>query len=213
MRPVCFHFLNLSIADPQRFGVEWAEREQEEQEECEWNKWERMEWEQTEQERIEQGRIKREWIEQERIKWEWIKQEQVEQEQVEQEQVEQEQVEQEQVEQEWVEQEQVEQEQKFLFRCLMPVKTGYHCKFRCMDSTCKSLLNQITDWVANKSGQEDVLQRNAYWFYGSPGIRKMSLAHSICKPSQAKPPCWSVFLPEGQPKFERAHKHPSHFHP
>ena len=36
------------------------------------------------------------------------------------------------------------------------------------------------DWVANKSGQENVLQRNVYWFYGSPGIGKMSLAHSIC---------------------------------
>ena len=35
----------------------------------------------------------------------------------------------------------------------------------------------------------------------------------LCKPSRAKPPCWSVFLPEGRPEFERAHKHPSHFHP
>jgi len=49
-----------------------------------------------------------------------------------------------------------------------------------MDRTRQSLLNQITDWVANKLGQESVLQRNAYWFYGSPGIRKMTLAHSIC---------------------------------
>src|SRR5258706_10864877 len=44
----------------------------------------------------------------------------------------------------------------------------------------QSLLNQITDWVANKSGQENALQRNVYWFYGSPGIGKTSLAHSIC---------------------------------
>jgi len=35
------------------------------------------------------------------------------------------------------------------------------------------------DWVANKSGQEND-QRNTYWFYGSPGIGKTSLAHSIC---------------------------------
>ncbi len=49
-----------------------------------------------------------------------------------------------------------------------------------MDGTCQSLLNQITDWVANKSGQENVLQRNTYWIYGSPGIGKTSLAHSIC---------------------------------
>ena len=49
-----------------------------------------------------------------------------------------------------------------------------------MDGTRESLLNQITDWVANDSGQENVLQRNAYWLYGSPGIGKTSLAHSIC---------------------------------
>jgi len=29
-------------------------------------------------------------------------------------------------------------------------------------------------------GQENVFQRNAYWLYSSPGIRKTSLAHSIC---------------------------------
>ena len=49
-----------------------------------------------------------------------------------------------------------------------------------MDGTRQSLLNQITDWVANKLGQENTLQRNAYWIYGSPGIGKTSLAHSIC---------------------------------
>ena len=49
-----------------------------------------------------------------------------------------------------------------------------------MDGTRQSLLNQTTDWVANKSGQENILQRNVYWFYGSPGIGKTSLAHSIC---------------------------------
>ena len=62
----------------------------------------------------------------------------------------------------------------------MPVKTGYHRNLRCMDGTRQSLLNQITDWVANTSGQENGLQRNAYWLYGSPGIGKTSLAHSIC---------------------------------
>ena len=49
-----------------------------------------------------------------------------------------------------------------------------------MDGTRHGLLNQITDWVANKSGQDNALQRNTYWFYGSPGIGKTSLAHSIC---------------------------------
>ncbi len=62
----------------------------------------------------------------------------------------------------------------------MPVKTGYHRSLCCKDGTRQSLLNQITVWVANNSGQENVLQTNAYWLYGSPGIGKTSLAHSIC---------------------------------
>ena len=49
-----------------------------------------------------------------------------------------------------------------------------------MDGTRQSLLSQIEDWVANEPGQENVLQRNVYWIYGSPGIGKTSLAHSIC---------------------------------
>ena len=71
-------------------------------------------------------------------------------------------------------------EQELLFKRLMPVKTGYHRDLCCMDGTRQSLLNQITDWAANKSGQKSVLQTNAYWLYGSPGIGKTSLAHSIC---------------------------------
>ena len=71
-------------------------------------------------------------------------------------------------------------EQELLFRRLKPVETSYHRKFRCMDGTRQSLLNRITDWVANNSGQGSVLQRNAYWLYGSPGIGKTSVAHSIC---------------------------------
>ena len=82
------------------------------------------------------------------------------------------------MERERVEQERIEQD--FLFRRLKPVETGYHRRFCCMDGTRQSLLNQITDWVANKSGQENVPQRNACWLYGSPGIGKTSLAHSIC---------------------------------
>ena len=82
------------------------------------------------------------------------------------------------MEKERVEQERVEQE--FLFRRLKPVETSYHRKLRCMDGTRQSLLNQITDWVSNKSSRENLLQRNVYWFFGSPGIGKTSLAHSIC---------------------------------
>ena len=77
-----------------------------------------------------------------------------------------------------MEQERVDQD--LLSKRLIPVKTGYHREFRCMDGTRTSLLHQITDWVANNSSQANVLQRNAYWLYGSPGIGKTSLAHSIC---------------------------------
>src|SRR5258706_13841034 len=104
--------------------------------------------------------------------------ERAEQERVERERVERERVQQTIVERERVEQERVEKE--LLFRRLKPVEAGYHRKFCCMDGTRQSLLNQITDWVPNKSGQESALLRNTYWFYGSPGIGKTSLAHSIC---------------------------------
>ena len=71
-------------------------------------------------------------------------------------------------------------EQYLLLRRLKPAETGYHRDFRCMDGTRQSLLNHIMDWVANKTGQVNVLTSNAYWFYGFPGIGKTSLAHSIC---------------------------------
>ena len=71
-------------------------------------------------------------------------------------------------------------EQEFLFRRLKPVDTGYHRKLRCMDGTRQSVLDQIMDWVTNKSGQGNVPQSDGYWIYGSPGIGKTSLAHSIC---------------------------------
>jgi hypothetical protein len=77
-----------------------------------------------------------------------------------------------------VEQERAEQE--FLFRRLEPAKTSYHHDLGCMDGTRQSLLSHIMDWVANSSVQENIPQSNAYWVYGSPGIGKTSLAHSIC---------------------------------
>src|SRR5258706_11168718 len=167
MRPVSSHFLNLSIVDPQGFGVERAEQERVERER------ERMEREQAEQERVERERAERKRAEQERTERERAEQERAEQERADRKRAEQERVERERAEQERVEQE-------MLFRRLKPVETGYHRKLCCMDGTRQSLLNQIMNWVANKSGEEKVLQRNVYWFYGSPGIGKTSLAHSIC---------------------------------
>src|SRR5882757_8050386 len=95
--------------------------------------------------------------------------ERAEQDRVERERVErdlQERNERERMERKRVERERVEQE--LLFRRLKPVETGYHRDLCCMDGTRQSLLNQIADWVANKSSQENILQRNAYWIYGSP---------------------------------------------
>ena len=88
------------------------------------------------------------------------------------------QAEKERAEKERMEQERVEQ--KYLFKRLKPVETGYHHDLRCLDGTRQSLLNHTMDWVAKKSSQENVPQSNTYWFYGSPGIGKTSLAHSIC---------------------------------
>jgi hypothetical protein len=114
--------------------------------------------ERAEQERVERERVEREWLERERVERERLEQERLEQERV----------------------EQGRAEQEFLFRRLKPVDTGYHRSLRCMDGTRQSLLNQVMDWVANKLGQDNVLQSRAYWFHGSPGIGKTSLAHSIC---------------------------------
>ena len=163
MRPVSSHFLPPSIVDPHGFGVERAEREKVERERLERERLELVERERKEQERKERKRKEQERTERERMERERTERERLEQERLEQEQVEQERV-----------------EQDFLFRRLKPVETCYHRDLCCMDGTRQSLLNQITDWVANKSGQENVPQRNAYWIYGSPGIGKTSLAHSIC---------------------------------
>ena len=60
---------------------------------------------------------------------------------------------------------------------LDPVKTGagYDLDRRCMEGTRQFILSRIMAWVAGP--QEG---SNTYWFYGSPGIGKTSLAHSIC---------------------------------
>ena len=65
---------------------------------------------------------------------------------------------------------------------LEPVKTGagYDLDRRCMEGTRQSILNGIIAWVADPQGKNDEPRSNIYWFYGSPGIGKTSLAHSIC---------------------------------
>ena len=46
-----------------------------------------------------------------------------------------------------------------------------------MDGTREFLLKQIIGWATKTPGQKE---SNTYWVYGSPGIGKTSLAHSIC---------------------------------
>ena len=118
------------------------------------------------------------WFDAERAEAERVERERVERERAEQERVERERAERERAEQERAEQERAEK--KLLFKRLKPVETGYHRDLRCMDGTRQSALNHVMDWVAKKPEQENVLQSNAYWIYGSPGIGKTSLAHSIC---------------------------------
>ena len=105
--------------------------------------------------------------------------ERMERERMERERMERKRMERERADRERAEQERAEQE--LLFRRLKPVEAGYHRNLRCMDGTRQSLLNKIVEWVTNKSGQDNALQKNTYWLYGSPGIGKTSLSHSICE--------------------------------
>ena len=128
--------------------------------------------ERVERERLERERFGRERLERERLERE---RERLERERLERERLERKRLERERAEQERKKQERVEQ--VFLFKRLKPVETDYHRSLCCMDGTRRSLLTQVVEWVANESGQEN---RNTYWLYGSPGIGKTSLAHSIC---------------------------------
>ena len=49
-----------------------------------------------------------------------------------------------------------------------------------MEGTRRSILNRIMTWVADPQGDNNEPRSNTYWFYGTPGIGKTSLAHSIC---------------------------------
>ena len=63
---------------------------------------------------------------------------------------------------------------------LEPIKAGYDLDLRCMEGTRQSILDQVMTWVANPQEKNDASWGNTYWLYGSPGIGKTSLAHSIC---------------------------------
>ena len=61
------------------------------------------------------------------------------------------------------------------------VKAGYSLNSRCMDGTRQSILHQTMAWVTSPQETEEGPWEHTYWFYGSPGIGKTSLAHSICE--------------------------------
>ena len=68
------------------------------------------------------------------------------------------------------------QQDLWLKERLKPTRSGYNRTLCCMGGTRESILNEITAWVTNGSGSN-----NIYWIYGLPGIGKTSLAHSICQ--------------------------------
>jgi len=49
-----------------------------------------------------------------------------------------------------------------------------------MEGTRQSIINRAMAWAAGPQGKNDGALSNTYWLYGSPGIGKTSLAHSIC---------------------------------
>ena len=67
-------------------------------------------------------------------------------------------------------------EQEFLLTRFKRVVTGYDQTLCCMEGTRETLLNQIMDWVTNKSDTGNIC-----WAHGLPGIGKTALAHSICE--------------------------------
>jgi hypothetical protein len=67
-----------------------------------------------------------------------------------------------------------------LLERLEPVKAGYDLDRCCMESTRQSILNGIMACVVDPQERNDGQRSNTHWFYGSPGIGKTSLAHSIC---------------------------------
>ena len=69
-------------------------------------------------------------------------------------------------------------EQELLLWRLKSVEANYHLDFGCMDGTREILLKHVIDWATKESGHKQ--GSNTYWIYGSPGIGKTSLAHSIC---------------------------------
>ena len=72
-------------------------------------------------------------------------------------------------------------EQELLLGRLKTVEAGHDLDAGCMEGTRQSILTQVMAWVTNPIEGHDAPRRHTYWLYGSPGIGKTSLAHSICE--------------------------------
>ena len=72
-------------------------------------------------------------------------------------------------------------EQELLLGRLKTVEAGHDLDAGCMEGTRQSILTQIMAWVTNPQDGHDAPRGHTYWLYGSPGIGKTSLAHSICE--------------------------------
>ena len=69
---------------------------------------------------------------------------------------------------------------------LKPVETGHKEGSRCMDGTRETILKRIMGWVPNPQERNETPQSDIYWVYGSPGVGKTALAHSLCASLQER---------------------------
>ena len=72
-------------------------------------------------------------------------------------------------------------ERELLLKRLESIKASYDLDGGCMEGTRQSILNDVMGWVASTQEGNEAPPKNTYWLYGSPGIGKTSLAHSICE--------------------------------
>ena len=85
-------------------------------------------------------------------------------------------------------------DQELLLKQLRPVETNHNQKRRCMEGTRQSILHRIMNWVPNPQEGTNMQRKDVFWVYGSPGIGKTSLAHSICASLQDREQLAGVFF-------------------
>ena len=85
-------------------------------------------------------------------------------------------------------------DQELLLKQLKPVETTHDQKRRCMEGTRRSILRRIMSWVPDPQEGPNMQRKNVFWVYGSPGIGKTSLAHSVCASLQDRGQLAGVFF-------------------